>query len=334
MTRFLILQADHSGGRGARGLNLYRFLRLFHGRRAVRMMSTRELSASAPVTTDVLFIGVPTSLGKRHLARVKYRQAVLFDYQDGPGPRWLESDEPLLRSLTDQYLKPWVEPTWDYGLRMGVLPIRRHFKLKACVCGRQVFLRWAGSRHDRRIHDVAFVGEATALEERVPQRIDWLREIKSAGDRYSFWGGLVPRPKQRELLAEQFPDLPQLCYARGRVDYLTYFLHLALARVALAPAGNARWSYRHYEAIYAGSILVSADFRRTKTLIPLPLETMVHVPDGGSVLPAVDAALAMRERSPEIAQENIRFLERYLQQGDYCRRKPELMDRFLAQLAG
>jgi hypothetical protein len=131
---------------------------------------------------------------------------------------------------------------------------------------------------------------------------------------------------------EHFDDLESLCYPRGRVDFFSYFYNLQRSRVALAPAGNARWSYRHYEAIYAGASLVSADFRKSKVLIPLPLETMHHVPDRGSVLPAIDEALGARQSNPEIANQNICFLERYLKHGDYCREKPELMDRFLEQL--
>jgi hypothetical protein len=61
---------------------------------------------------------------------------------------------------------------------------------------------------------------------------------------------------------------------------------------------------------------------------------MIHVPDGDPVLPAIDEALALRANSPDLPRENIEFLERYLQDGDYCRGKPQLMDAFLEQLSG
>lgn len=333
MQKFLILQADYPCGRGARGLNLYRFLTTYHGRRAVRMISTRELLEGGPHEAEVVFIGVPTQFSRRHLDRLDFRQAVLFDYQDAPGPTWLDSDESLLRSLTDQYLKPWVEPTWDYGLRIGVLPIRRHYQLKLCLQCR-AGLSGLGLGGAERRYDVAFVGEATECEDRLPQRIEWLREIKQAGPRYSFWGGIATRPQSRARLEQKFADFAELCYPAGRVGFFTYFAHLSRSRVALAPAGNARWSYRHYEAIYAGAVVVSTDFRRIATLIPLPLERMVHVEDQGSVIPAIDEALALRRAHPELPEENIRFLEGFLHNGDYCRKKPALMERFLAQLAG
>jgi hypothetical protein len=66
-------------------------------------------------------------------------------------------------------------------------------------------------------------------------------------------------------------------------------------------------------------------------LIPLPVDGMIHVPDGVSVLEAIDNALALRRQAPELAAANIRQLEHFLQDGDYTRQKPELMDRFLTQ---
>jgi hypothetical protein len=331
MAKYLIIQADESCGRGARGLNLHRFLSIFHGRRAVRMVSTRQLLDSKPLTAETLFVGLPSRLDERHLDNVRYDRAVLFDYHDCAGPAWSDSNRELLLSLTDQYLKPWVEPEWDFGLRMGVLPIRRHRRLKLYLQIRELQRRaWRGG--DEREYDVAFLGGATALANRYHQRIEWLREVKAAGDRYSFWGGIVVRNRERAALRGQLGERTDLYYPHGRAGFLNYFANLSRSRAALAPAGNARWTYRHYEAIYAGAIVVSTDFRDIRTLIPLPLDAMIHVPDNASVLPAIDEALAIRRRKPELAEENIRFLEQYLQHGDYSRDKPELMERFLAQL--
>jgi hypothetical protein len=332
MPRFLIVHADFPCGRGSRGRNLARFLAIYHGRRSVQEVTSRELLAGPPLSADTLFIGLPSDVGKTHLKNVTFQHAVLFDYQDYPSPIWQQSDRDLLLSLTNTYLKPWVEPDWDYGLTMGVLPIRRHVRLKWYLqC--QGWFSWRRDPHDRRRkYDVAFVGNATALAGTFHQRVEWLREIQDAAGRYSFWGGLVVRKRDREHLAKQFADLQALYYPHGRVDFLSYFRNLQRARVALAPAGNARWSYRHYEAIYAGASLVSTDFRQAHVLIPLPLENMHHVPDHDPVLPVIDEALSDRERHPEKVAENIRFLERYLQHGDYSRARPELMDRFLAQL--
>ena len=332
MMRFLIVRAEYRCGRGARGLNLQRFLSIYHGHRAVRMISADDLLRGPSLATDVLFIGMPTSLTRNHLAKVRFRQAVLFDYHDTPRPAWLNSDRDLLLSVTDQYFKTWVEPGSNGGLRLGVLPIRRHAKLTLCVQFQNIWERLFGDHERRRLYDVVFLGNATAVDNSHHERINWLREIQQANGRFSFWGGIAARPDMRERLRREYGDLAGILYPKARADFVTYYHRLGRSRVALAPGGNAPWTYRHYEAIYAGAVLVSTDFRHIRTLIPLPLDRMVHVAGRASVLPAIEQALRMREADPGIAAENVLFLERYLHRGDYSKGKPELMDRFLAQL--
>ena len=312
-------------------MNLYRFLAIFHGRRAVQVVSTQALLESRKLHCDVLFVGLPSDLTKRQLTKISYRDAVLFDYFDEPGPVWFQSDRELLTSLTDRYLKTWVEPGWENGWHFGVLPIRRHAKLTWNLRRRNRLLRRGTIPEEDREYDVMFIGNATGSGD-YHQRIEWLRELRHANGRYRFWGGLVCSKDARKALEEQFGDLSELIYAGRRVGFHTYFNRLRKSRVALAPAGNARWSYRHYEAIYAGATVVSADFRNVRTLIPLPIDGMVHVPDRAPVTEAIDRALALRREHPELMEENVRFLERFLEYGDYSRNKPELMDRFMAQL--
>ncbi len=338
MTRFLILRPDIPFGRGTRGANLHRFLRVYHGRGAVEIQDVADLATGPRRRADVVFIGVPTRLTAHDLDRLDFRRAVLFDYGDVAGPQWQTSDEPLLRSLTNVYLKPWVEEDWDFGLRWGVLPIRRYPGLTWHV---KVLTSLAGKRYPdilRRDHDVSFLGYATsyvgtASEPPYPQRVEWLSELSQARERFSFWGGLQASARDRATLSERHGDVTALYYPGRRIMYSVFFHHLLRSKAVLTPTGNARWTYRHYEAAYAGAILVSTDLRRVETLIPLPRDGMVHVPDHGSVVPAVDAALELRAQHPELPRQNLEFLERYLTDGDYSRSKPPLMQKFLAQLA-
>ena len=339
MPRFLIVQSDANCGRGARGANLSRFLRIYHGREAVELVSARDLERGPVRNADVLFLGMPTTLESGQLARVRYRQAVLFDYSDLAGPVWSAESASWLRSLTDIYLKPWVEESWDFGLRWGVLPIRRYPGLTWHV----KFLRgiFRGRYPDlfRRDHEVSFLGNSTAYQgvgstNRYYQRIDWLRELSHASRRFSFWGGLQVSAEKRALQQSKFDDLDELMAPSGRLLFSQFFYHLLRSQVVLTPTGNARWSYRHYEAIYAGAVLVSTDFRAVRTLIPLPLDDMQHVPDRAPIIPAIEAALEWRARDPSLPRRNIEFLETYLQDGDYHRRKPQLMDEFLTQIGG
>lgn len=339
MLRFLIVQSDSKCGRGARGANLLRFLRIFHGRGAVEMIESRDLERGPVRETDFLFLGMPTALQLDHLTKVRFRRAALFDYSDVGGPAWSPGAEPWLRSLTDIYLKPWVEESWDFGLRWGVLPIRRYPGLTWHVKLLRGLFRGRYPDLCRRDHDVSFLGNCTAYRgvdsnHRYYQRIDWLREVHQSGGRFSFWGGLQMSPASQARLQTEFEDLPALMAPPGRLLFSQFFYNLLRSKIVLTPAGNARWSYRHYEAIYAGALLVSTDFRETRTLIPLPLDNVLHVAVHAPVVPAIEAALQRRAREPNLPRQNIDFLEMYLQDGDYHRCKPRLMDEFLSQLDG
>ncbi|MFM9962345.1 MAG: hypothetical protein ACKV2Q_14120 [Planctomycetaceae bacterium] len=339
MPRFLIVQCESNCGRGARGANLSRFLRIFHGRDAVELVDARELKRGRVRETDVLLIGMPTLLQADDLARIRFRRAALFDYSDISGPTWTPETEPWLRSLTNVYLKPWVEESWDFGLHWGVLPIRRYPALTWHVKLLRGLFRGRYPELFPRDHEVSFLGNCTAyrgvnLPQPYHQRIDWLRELRQSGERFSFWGGLQATTAQRAKLEPLVGDLTDLLAPSGRLLFSQFFYHLLRSQVVLTPAGNARWSYRHYEAIYAGATLVSTDFRPVRTLIPLPLDNMLHVADHASVVPVIEAALERRASEPSLRLQNIEFLETYLQDGDYHRRKPRLMDEFLTQLNG
>jgi hypothetical protein len=339
MPRFLIVQCDAKCGRGARGANLLRFLRIFHGRGAVELVQAHDLERGPLRETDVLCLGMPTALVPQQLARVRFRRAVLFDYSDLGGPVWSPESEPWLRSLTDVYLKPWVEDTWDFGMRWGVLPIRRYPALTWHVKLLRGLFRGRFPELCRRDHEVSFLGNCTAYQgvitnQRYHQRVEWLRELRQSGTPFSFWGGLQASPANRARLEPKIGDLTDLIAPEGRLFFSQFFYHLLRSQVVLTPAGNARWSYRHYEAIYAGALLVSTDFRAVRTLIPLPRDNMLHVPDHAPVVPAITAALERRAREPDLPRQNIDFLETYLQDGDYDRRKPQLMEEFLSQMEG
>ena len=331
MARFTVVLSQGRSGRGARGLNLYRFLRVYHGRRNVRLLEADDLLGSRSLSTDYLFVGVPTPLGKQHLHGVRYREAVLFDYEDRPNPAWGESNQGFLRSLSNTYFKPWVESGWDAGIRWGTLPIRRPYRLKSYLrllktVAPQVLVS------KERPYDVSFVGNGSYAPNSFPQRVRWLRELHNVRDRIRFWGGLTGCHALQAKLRE-FDSLSDILYPRGqRIGFVKYFNSMLKSHVALAPAGNVPWTYRHYEAIYAGCVVVTTDFRNVKTLIPLPVRQMVHVADDESVVPAVESALAMRAERPDVVAENVRFLEQYLKDSDYSRDKPALMDLFMEQI--
>jgi hypothetical protein len=127
-------------------------------------------------------------------------------------------------------------------------------------------------------------------------------------------------------------DFSQLYYDGGKVSFPRYFRALRQSRVLLAPGGNAPWSYRHYECLYAGGVVVTIDFRQRDLLVPLPTEGVIHVPDGASVIPYIREALSLSRKRPTIGQQNIAHLEQYLRFGNYARSRRLLIERFIAQL--
>jgi hypothetical protein len=327
VTKFLIVMADGRSGRGTRGLNLYWFLKTWHAG-AVKVVSSSAFKNGSH-SCEVLFVGLPTDLTKDDLAGVKYRQLVVFDYEDQP-KLFAEGPSAFVADLTDRYLKVWNEPGWPAPWKYGVLPIRRQARLP-------LYLRWLaftkmlGAKPPRREYDVAFLGAPTGHHVN-SQRVQWMQEVRGRTQAFTFWGGLVASQWSRDRLAEAGIDWEPLLYEGGRVDYTAFFDMMRKARVVLTPEGNEPWSYRHYEAIYAGAVPVSCDMRKVMTLIPLPLDGMVHVPQGAPVVPKIEEGLTLPARKPGVLESNLEFLERYLTYGDYARSKPELMDAFDSQL--
>ena len=106
-TKFLIVMSDGPGGRGNRGRSLYWFLKEYAGKGA-KIVRSQDLDAARPIATEYLLLGMPSNLTKEQLAGVRYKQAVLYDYSEMPGPRWQEGTETFWRGLSETYLKAWV----------------------------------------------------------------------------------------------------------------------------------------------------------------------------------------------------------------------------------
>ncbi len=337
MKKFLVVMSEMPGhGRGVNGRTLVQFLRTYAGFGAVGCCSADDLLRGRAPAAETTFLGLPSPVTDRHLARLRGRHLVLFDLSDWHHPLWSDANRELLRGAAGLYLKAWTDRRWDHGIRFGFAPIRRYLKLRlALEAGRlRRALRLPAPPHR---YDVLFLGAATMRDpggldpSQVPnQRVDWLLEVKSRGSHLALWGGLLGQT-MAPWLRQRYGDLSPFTL-REKVPFHRYFRALQQSRVALTPEGNAPWSYRHYEAIYARALVVTSDFRPLQTLVPLPMDGMIHVEPGQPVLPAIERALQLRRERPELLEENVRFLERWLERGMYSRRRPELWERFTAQL--
>ncbi len=337
MKKFLVVMSELPGhGRGVNGRTLVRFLRTYAGAGAVEACGAADLLDGGGLEAETVFLGLPSPVTGRHLARLSCRHLVLFDLSDWHHPLWTDLNRDLLRGASTLYLKSWTDARWDHGITMGYAPIRRYGKLRLAL-GLESLRAVLGLAPPKHRFDVLFLGAATGRDPgradpvTVPnQRVEWLLELKSSGEHLATWGGLLGGTLAPHLL-ERYGDLSRFTLP-GKVPFRTYFRALQESRVALTPEGNAPWSYRHYEAIYARSMIVTNDFRPIQTLVPLPNQGMVHVEPGQPVLPAIEEALRLRRERPELLEENVRFLERFLDQGLYSRSRPELWERFTSQL--
>jgi hypothetical protein len=339
---WLVITADRTrGGRGIRGYTLAWFLRIYFGRRRVGIVSPDVLRQS-PIAADTVFVGLPSSLAPDEVERIfgggRYRRVVLFDYLDLQELAWTAEQEPAFRQVTNHYFRPWFEEAWNYGLRMGLLPIRRSGRLTAAIMLDRAFRKLG--RRPTPIYDVAFLGQPNDTRvivdgklRKIDQRFDWLREIRRDAPDLRFWGGFIGGdPEIVARLTAEHGDLSPYYHPAGKVGFPAYYQAMRRSRVLLAPGGNAPWTYRHYECLYAGGVVVTIDFRQRDLLIPLPNEGVVHVADGAPVVPAIREALELSELRRSFAEQHFAHLEQYLRFGAYSRTCPALIERFRQQL--
>ncbi|MBL9162043.1 MAG: hypothetical protein JNL18_04790 [Planctomycetaceae bacterium] len=340
MVDWLVITADRTNaGRGVRGQTLACFLRTYFGRRAVAMQ-TPEQWRRGPAVAETIFVGLPSSFTPEELQRLgaSCRRLAAFDYLDQQELAWTPEQEATLRQRTDCYLKPWFERAWRHRLRMGMLPIRRYGRFTAAVAVDRFARRW--TRRPARTYDVAFVGRPNETRiyvdgrvEKMDQRFHWLSEIVRDAPELRLWGGLVEIcDGARGRIESSYGDFHDLLHREDKVGFATYYRAMQRSRALLAPGGNVPWSYRHYECLYAGGVVVTIDYRERDMLVPLPTDNMIHVPDGASVLPAVREAIELSERRPDLGEEYVAHLEQYLRFGAYSSRRPALLERFVSQL--
>jgi hypothetical protein len=341
----LIVSPDTSHPHVPDAAPLLRFYEVFQPGRA-RIVSAQDLLEGPSWQVDTLFIGVPSLLSPAHMARVRARKAVLFDYFDSPHATWFDSDQAFLCSLTRLYLKTTLVDGVElgHGLRKGLLPMALPLRI-----GRALRIRkwlnplvegWRALLKRERHWDLSLLGHATYLDEydaqgqrlRYHQRIHWMREVRQHS-KWRFWGGLYPLSYvPLSTIEADCGPLGDLFGHARRIDRHLYLARMAQTRVALCPSGHARWTYRHLEAIYCGCEVVSCDLSNVHTLPRLPKEYFYQVPDHAPIAAHVDHALAERPVNAERRRAALAAMEAQLNGGLYSRNRPQVFETFIAQL--
>lgn len=333
MHKFVILLSNDRCSLIGRGVALSDFLRKWYARRDVRVLTVdtlRELPAVERIRCETLFIGVPTDVTAAELDRIVCSRAALFDFGEHDRVQWDQSDKAMLLTRSDLYLKTHIESPWpDDPVRRGLLPVYRGDPRAWFAIVRHGGA-YGALKHNKRPLDVSFTGNATARSFELFERIHWVRQLRTT--ELSFWGGIAFRSEKKEQQVRgHFGDIDDVVL-RKRVNIFTYWRKLLESKVGLAPAGNARWTHRHYEVVYAANVIVSTDYRNVRMLAPVPRETMIHVPDNENVVPYVREALTRLDRRVDEARAAIDMLEQYFKCGMWHRSRPRALDEFLAQL--
>jgi hypothetical protein len=292
------------------------------------------LASSAKYQTDCLFVGLPTSISKAHLQRIKFRRLILYDSTDFEGVNFAKSNKSCLLTETNICLKNWRDCRWQQEVSIGLLPIKRppiNNRLRLAL--RLSSLKRRCGRVPHKKFDVGFVARPTGNISTNP-RLQWLLELKRDRPQLTLWGGLVGGEQWRQSLnSSADAQMLESCWLNHRtIGFFQYFSGLSQSKVALAPRGYAPWTYRHFEALYARCIVVTNDLSHYEFLVPFPRQGMVEVRSGESVVPAIDTALSWYDRSPEIVEANLEHLDHWLDSGRYSRKRRDTLDRFLAQL--
>ncbi len=315
-------------------LGLFWFLRTYHGSEAVQLLRPSQLLDGNTRTTRWLFVGLPTRVNHQHLQKIRFDHLVLYDSTDFHGINFDYSNREFLLSHTNICLKNWRDARWNYPFHVGLLPIKRPPINKLQLALMRESWRAAGRSASRlKRYDVGFVARPTGDLNQNP-RVRWLLELRQSRPDIRLWGGLVGGKswRKRVKLDQQQELLDSLWLNRRKIGYFEYFAGLSQSKVALAPRGFAPWTYRHYEAIYARTVVISNDISQCEFLIPLPQNALLQVADNAPIVPAIESALRLYEEEPAIVDASREELEHWLDHGCYSRRRPDLWDRFQNEL--
>jgi hypothetical protein len=305
-------------GRNEQGYCLYEFLTTFPTLVKSQFIPYPELESHPKFTTDILILFCPSPIELSHLTKITYSTLYLAEYADNPhpNPEFAERFQGhflgfLVTSRHKHIPSPF--PLLLLPLRFNPLPTSILSHLPTSL----------------RPWDASFVGSATQYQGNYLQRCDWVKECRDTRSKLRLQTGLLDTPAI-PLNKINFPNPTALRHPLLGPSF--YRALMCLSKIALTPAGNDRWTYRHYEAIQCGCAIVSTDIRDIELLIPLPIERMIIVTDHDRVIPSIEQALKTIHPHTDWISQNRAEMSRYLLRNQYTATRPLPAHRFLAQL--
>jgi hypothetical protein len=302
-----------------RGWKFYQFLQLFSQYVASRWVDADRVSYCDAFDTDVLIVFLPERPTLAQLSRIRFKSFFLAHYTDSE-----DLDPGALAEfghVVTGYLLPAANLTKTYPVPVVPMPLAFQREIPA-------WCRFFDFDLKNRYWRASFVGAGTLYQGQYPQRKAWVEELVKAA---------IPRVRVGLFDNESYP-LNQIFsenvkpFSHPFLGPGLYTLMMYLSQVCVTPAGNAKWTYRHYEAIQAGSVLVSTDLTDIEMLIPLPRDGVVYVQDHSLVCPTLERVLdALSDYQPRV-RAGQHALSHYLTRGQYDATKPLPFFLLLAKL--
>ena len=314
-----IILSENYQGSDQRGESLVNFLKVFLPKNNLRVINASEIDELKRVSCRYCFLFFPTPLKPETLRVIRYEHLVLCEFSDQAEIKY--SEMLAFKNETETVLKPCIYSKLSYPFkRMKCLPIQLkpspYFFIRAIT--------------QKKI-DCNFIGNTTTFKG-MHQRVDWVLEMHKQSS-VSFFGGVLDTTHHPLHRLEDYntDDIKNITFNKT-LSRFWFLKKLAESKVALCPSGYIRWTYRHYESILCKCAVASTEIEGYSLLIPLPIENFMIIKDHEPILEKIKNMCDNWEIWQKKIEKSYNFINKFLVNGNYSKKKPLIFDRFMDQL--
>ena len=301
---------------------------LFFGKKQVLVINENQYhSQEASISVDHLFVFFPTKQTPKDIKKkIAYKHLSLAYYSDDDTLPYKNLHH--FQHETDQFFRTFNNKTITLPYNICCLPVRFN---------RSYYFLTPLLNKCPTLIDILFLGGHTRLTNRqtgeiYEQRLEWLAELHDSNLKKKC--GIIGDLRADNLSKEDYNRYQYLRYKGASLSREQFLYYLTRSQLSLTPAGNSRWTYRHYESMLTQTPIISTNIRDTELLIPIPEETCVIVEDKQPIRPVIEALLNNREKQKQLATRAYNHITQYIhpKTGVYSLKKPLVLERFLTQL--